>query len=157
MRLVIFDDPILAIPGYPVKQVTSATRQLAEDMIDTMYENDGVGLAAPQVGISQRIFVYDLNDGAGPQVVINPLVRDRSGEQAGVEGCLSVPDHYYGINRAESLTLLGTNLDGEQFSARFEGFGARVIQHEFDHLCGVLIINRLNNAQMDDFLRNWCN
>jgi peptide deformylase len=111
-------------------------------MLTTMYEAPGLGLAAPQVGVQKRIFVYDVGD--GPQVVINPEVRESSGEWAYDEGCLSIPDLTFELIRPKEIHLVGYDLQGNEISVEADELLARCFQHELDHLDGVLFIERLS-------------
>src|SRR5687768_17276174 len=109
-RIRTYGDPVLTQPALPVRQVDSALRRLAEDMIETMYDAPGVGLAGPQVGVQLRIFVYDA--GEGPHTVINPVLSAHSGEWEYEEGCLSVPGYYWPIQRPSHVHLEGQDLEG---------------------------------------------
>jgi len=112
-------------------------------MYETMAEAEGVGLAAPQVGVRKRIFTYDLHEGDGPGVVINPEIVETSGEVTSEEGCLSVPGFHFEIVRAEHVTMRGLDLDGNEIVLEGDELLARMIQHEIDHLDGVLLLDRL--------------
>ena len=114
---------------------------LIEDMIDTMYDADGVGLAAPQVGILKRLFVIDIGD--GPLVFINPEILETSGSQTGEEGCLSVPGRYEEVTRANYVKARALNEKGEEFEIEGEELLARAILHEYDHLDGTLFVDKL--------------
>lgn len=119
-----------------VKEINDRTRILIEDMIDTMYEAEGVGLAAPQVGILKRIVVIDVGD--GPIVMINPEILERSGEQTDNEGCLSVPGKVGVVTRPNYVKAKAINEDGEEYIIEGEELLARAICHELDHLDGHL-------------------
>ena len=130
----------------PVKSVSLRTRILIEDMFDTMYEANGVGLAAPQVGILKRIFVVDCGDEEGnsvPYVFINPEIIDREGVQTGYEGCLSVPGKSGMVPRAQKVKVKAFNEKMEEFEMEAEGLLARCILHENDHLDGILYIDHV--------------
>ena len=116
--------------------------RLAEDMIATMYAAPGVGLAAPQVGIERRLFVYDV--GEGPQAIVNPTISEARGEWNFEEGCLSVPGLHWNIVRPKEVYLTGVDLDGNDISIEADEYLARVFQHEIDHLDGVLLFERLD-------------
>ena len=116
---------------------------LADDMLTTMYEAPGLGLAAPQVGVQKRIFVYDL--GEGPQVVINPEVSEERGEWAYDEGCLSIPGLAFELVRPKEVHLVGYDLHGNELSIEADELLARCFLHELDHLDGVLFIERLEH------------
>jgi peptide deformylase len=124
----------------PVMKITDKTRQLIDDMIETMYEAAGVGLAAPQVFVTQRLFVYDI--GEGPDALINPEILQADGEELGVEGCLSIPRLQGEVPRHTNLVVKGLNRRGKPVRIEAEDYLARVFQHEIDHLNGVLFPDR---------------
>ncbi len=126
-----------------VTKITPRTIKLIEDMADTMYEADGVGLAAPQVGILQRIFVVDVYDDHGLRVFINPEILEVSGTQIGEEGCLSVPGEAADIERPNYVKVKALNEKGEEFILEATELLARAILHENDHLNGTLFIDYL--------------
>jgi peptide deformylase len=137
----LIGDPVLRQRASEITDVNGALVRLAEDMLDTMYEAPGLGLAGPQVGVQKRIFVYDV--GEGPQVVINPEVRESRGEWAYEEGCLSIPDLTFELVRPKEVHLVGYDLDGNELSIEADEILARCFQHELDHLDGVLYLERL--------------
>jgi peptide deformylase len=141
----VFGDPVLRTPAQDVVAVDDGLRQLADDMLVTMYEAPGVGLAAPQVGIQKRFFVYDI--GEGPHAVVNPRLSGHQGEWTYEEGCLSVPGLSWPIARANEVHLDGLDLDGREISIDASELLARVFQHECDHLDGVLLLERLDKRQ----------
>ena len=124
----------------PVLKISDRTRKLIDDMIETMYEAAGVGLAAPQVFVGQRVFVYDI--GEGPDALINPEIVASEGEEIGVEGCLSIPRLQGDVPRFTRLTVTGLNRKGRPVRIEAQDYLARVFQHEIDHLNGVLFIDR---------------
>ncbi|MDB1932444.1 peptide deformylase [Clostridium tertium] len=126
-----------------VTEITPRTLKLIEDMADTMYEADGVGLAAPQVGILQRIFVIDIYDDYGLRVFINPEILEVSGSQLGEEGCLSVPGEVADVERPSYVKVKALNEKGEEFVLEATELLARAILHENDHLNGTLFIDYL--------------
>lgn len=126
-----------------VTKITPRTIKLIEDMADTMYEADGVGLAAPQVGILQRIFVIDVYDDYGLRVFINPEILEVSGTQIGEEGCLSVPGEAADVERPNYVKVRALNEKGEEFILEATELLARAILHENDHLNGTLFIDYL--------------
>jgi peptide deformylase len=136
-----------------VTNVDGALVRLVDDMVDTMYEAPGVGLAAPQVGVQKRLFVYDLNDGQGARAIVNPTISDARGEWEYEEGCLSVPGLYFPIVRPKEVHLTGYDLDGNELSIEADEFTARVFQHELDHLDGRLLLEHLNDDQRKAALR----
>ena len=135
------DDEILRKKCRVVDDINDRIKVLVEDMIETMYENNGVGLAAPQVGILKRIFVVDAMDGAGSSVFINPEILEKSGEQTDEEGCLSLPGRHKPVKRANKIKIKALDVNGNEFVLDAEEFLARAIQHEYDHLEGVLFID----------------
>jgi peptide deformylase len=139
----LIGDPVLRQRASEITDVNGALVRLAEDMLDTMYEAPGLGLAGPQVGVQKRIFVYDI--GEGPQVVINPEVRETRGEWVYEEGCLSIPDLTFELVRPKEVHLVGYDLDGNELSIEADEILARCFQHELDHLDGVLYLERLDD------------
>lgn len=132
-------DPILRKTSKEVKEVTPKIRELIDDMLETMYEANGVGLAAPQVGILKRIVVIDV--GEGPLVMVNPQVVKTSGSQTGDEGCLSVPGKAGTVTRPDEVTVRFMGEDGEWYELEGRELLARAICHECDHLDGKLYID----------------
>ena len=149
----VFGDPVLRQPARPVDEIDGRLAQLADDMAATMYAAPGVGLAAPQVGVQKRLFVYDLQDDEGARAVVNPTITEASGEWAYDEGCLSVPGLSWTIVRPRDVLLTGWNLNGDEVTIEATEFEARVYQHEIDHLDGVLLVERLDADQRKDALR----
>jgi peptide deformylase len=136
-------DPVLKVPAKPVTSFDAGLRRLRDDMVETMYAAPGVGLAAPQVGVSLRVFVFD--DGqSGPTFVANPELLDPSGEVVEEEGCLSIPGPYHPTLRSGHIRCRGLDLDGSPIEIEGEGLLARILQHETDHLDGRLYIDRLD-------------
>lgn len=140
-----FGDPVLRQRSREVENVDGALARLVEDMIETMYDAPGVGLAAPQVGVERRIFVYDIGD--GPNAVINPVLVESSGEWSYDEGCLSIPDLSWTVVRPNEVHLRGVSVDGEEIDIEADELLARCFQHEMDHLDGILLIERLDVDQ----------
>jgi len=138
-------DPVLRQPAGPVEEFDDALRALAEDMIETMHEAPGVGLAAPQVGRSIRLIVYDI--GEGPASLVNPTLSSQAGEQVGEEGCLSIPGLYFEVRRAMRVTAEGFDTRGRPVRIEAEELLARVLQHEVDHIDGMLFIDRLDEEE----------
>jgi peptide deformylase len=141
----IYGDPGLRKKAHSVKEVNSQTKSLIKDMVETMHENRGVGLAANQVGAEEQVMIVDT--GEGLLVLINPRVVNSSGEESDVEGCLSLPDIRVGVRRAKKIDVRGLNEEGEEFDIETEGFLSRAIQHEMDHLNGILITDRISLAR----------
>ncbi|MEA2704322.1 MAG: peptide deformylase [Actinomycetota bacterium] len=139
-----FGDPVLRSPAVEVTEFDADLKRLADDMLETMYDAPGVGLAAPQIGVQKRMFVYDDADGSGPGEVINPVLSGHQGEWDYTEGCLSVPDLHWPILRPERVHLDAFDVDGKPFSLDGEELMARMLQHEVDHLDGILLLQRLD-------------
>lgn len=139
-EVVKYPDPALRERAKNVSKADPSVKKLVEDMAATMRETSGLGLAANQVGVLQRVFVYD--DGAGLGVLINPKIVSAMGEQLGIEGCLSVPGLQGEVRRAEEVVVKGTDLNGKTVKIKAQGLLARVFQHEMDHLDGTLFIDR---------------
>ncbi|HXW76866.1 MAG TPA: peptide deformylase [Candidatus Eremiobacteraceae bacterium] len=123
------------------------TQQLIDDMIETMHEAPGIGLAAPQVGIGKRIIIVHVGEDEGPYAVINPVLSEFEGAEVATEGCLSIPGIVGDVERALSCTVKGLDRKGRPFSLRAEGLLARCFQHEVDHLDGVLITDKATNIR----------
>lgn len=137
-------DPVLREPARDVETFDDLHRKLCDDMIETMFNAPGVGLAAPQIGLSLRLFVFDANDGAGPGVVANPVLTELEEEQLEDEGCLSLPNLWCPTKRAMRVRLEGIDRSGDRITLVGEGLLARIFQHETDHLNGLLFIDRLD-------------
>lgn len=145
-------DPVLRENCRPVERFDASLRKIVEDMFETMYAAPGVGLAANQVGIAMRFFVYD--DGEGNKgFVANPVVSDMDGEQASDEGCLSIPGPFYPTVRASEVSIAGVDLDGQPITMRGGGLAARIFQHETDHINGHLYIDRLDETGRREVMR----
>lgn len=141
--IVKYPHPVLRQTARPVPRPTPATRQLVERMKAAMFQAHGVGLAAPQLGVSERVIIYKLPEENEPlRVVINPKIVSRKGEQIGPEGCLSIPLLQGDVKRAQEVVVKGMDLNGRPFRRRATEFEARVVQHEVDHLDGILFIDR---------------
>ncbi|PKM50652.1 MAG: peptide deformylase [Firmicutes bacterium HGW-Firmicutes-7] len=137
------NDPILRKISKPVNEITKNVKTLAGDMLDTMYEAEGIGLAAPQVGLLKRLIVIDVGD--GPIVMINPEIIQQDGEQVNQEGCLSLPGKTGEVVRPFFVKAQALNLDEEIFTIEGEGLLARAICHEIDHLNGILFTDLVKN------------
>lgn len=140
-------DEILTKPCKEVTKMTFRTKVLIQDMLDTMYEKMGVGLAAPQVGVLKKIVVIDV--GEGPIVLINPEILETSGEQTGEEGCLSVPGKWGIVTRPEKVKVRALNMEMEPFETEGEGLLARAFCHEIDHLYGELYVDKTQDGLHD--------
>ena len=157
-EVVQFPDPRLKLVSKPITEMTEDLRELARDMIDVMYDEPGIGLAAPQVGASLRMFVIDTEWGddeaaKNPLVVVNPEISEREGQITWEEGCLSVPDYTANVERDATITLKGQDLDGNPIEERAEGLRAVCIQHEVDHLDGVLFIDRISRLKRSLYVK----
>ena len=144
----VIGDEILYKECKPVKAMTPRVEDLIEDMFETMYENNGVGLAAPQVGILKQIVVIDVDDG-NQYVLINPQILETSGSQTGQEGCLSVPGKCGQVTRAEHVKAKALNENMEEFEIEADGLLARCILHECDHLDGKLYVDLVEGELQD--------
>ncbi len=154
--IVKYPDPVLQQPAEPVTEFNDELRALVDDMFESMYAAKGIGLAAPQIGISKRLTVIDLSFKENPEekiVLINPEIIHRQGRQYEEEGCLSLPDIREKVVRAEKVTVRAQNLDGEWFEIDGDELLARAFQHEIDHLDGVLFIFRISALKRDLVLR----
>ncbi len=141
-KIVTKEDPLLRKQAKPVKEVDDKVIKIIDDMFETMYATDtGVGLAAPQVGILKQIIVIDTQD-EEPFALINPEIISSEGETDSEEGCLSCPEEYGIVKRAEKVKIKALNENGEEIEIEAEGFLAIVLQHEIDHLKGVLFIDK---------------
>ncbi|HZL83467.1 MAG TPA: peptide deformylase, partial [Candidatus Deferrimicrobium sp.] len=142
MKIVLIGSPILRKKAQPIRKVTSELVHLAESM-EGLMKPVGVGLAAPQVGLSQAFFIYDV--GEGLHIVVNPQILDRKGSATDEEGCLSIPGVYAPVDRATEITLSYLDQRGKRRIHKYVDFEARVIQHEFDHLQGMLFVDRITD------------
>ena len=138
---------VLGQPARPVEKIDESIQRLVEKMIDMMVEKKGVGFAGPQAGAALRIFIISLNGTRdNVRVYINPTVVCEGKLDTGEEGCLSVPGIYTKINRYKKCTVTATGLDGKQFTEEAEGFYARVLQHEYDHIEGITIADKMSTV-----------
>jgi peptide deformylase len=145
LSILEFPDPRLRTLAKPVKQVDAALRQLVDDMFETMYAAPGIGLAATQVNIHQRLLVLDVSeDHSRPLAFINPEILRAEGHQVYQEGCLSVPGIFADVERAESITVKALDRDGNEFQLDADGLLAVCIQHEMDHLAGKVFVDYLS-------------
>lgn len=149
-EIVKFGASVLRQECASVSEVDSEVHSLVDDLFDSMRAAEGVGLAAPQIGIARRVCVIDVSvqqPDYPPIALINPRIISDVGTQVGEEGCLSFPDLYGDVKRAESVTVEALNLDGETFTTEGSGFYARALQHELDHLNGVLFVDHLSSLK----------
>ena len=138
-----FGDPVLRLGTKAITEIDATVRTLAKDMIETMYDAPGVGLAANQIGMVRRMAVFDAQDELGPRVMINPEVIETAGELEYEEGCLSVPGHYWEITRPAFVRVKALDLEGNEIEYAGDGLLGRVLQHEADHLDGGLLLDHL--------------
>jgi len=138
----IIGDPVLRQMSQVITDIDGALVKLVDDLLETMYEAPGLGLAAPQVGVQKRLFVWDT--GTGPQSMVNPEMVESDGEWTFEEGCLSVPGLSWEITRPKLVHVRGLDLDGNEFSVEADELEARLFLHELDHLDGTLLIERLD-------------
>ena len=148
LTILEFPDPRLRTRAVPVTQVDDALRQLIDDMIETMYSANGVGLAATQVNVHKRLVVIDVSEERNqPRVLVNPEIIARAGVEIGEEGCLSVPGTYEEVERAERVTVRAMDRNGVSSEFNAEGLLAVCIQHELDHLEGKLFVDYLSELK----------
>ena len=150
-------DPVLRERAAPVQELTDEIRQLIEDMFDTMYAEEGVGLAAPQVGVSLRVIVVDPREpDIVPFALLNPEVVDASGDvERAEEGCLSIPGLREVVERPAAVTVEGVNRDGERVVIEADGLLARILQHEVDHVDGILFVDRVSGLKRKLLMSKW--
>lgn len=150
LNILHFPDPRLRTRAAPVSQVDASIRRLVDDMFDTMYDAPGIGLAATQVNVHQRVIVIDVSQEKNePRVFINPEIISRDGVERMDEGCLSVPGVYETVERAEKVKVRALNRDGQPFELEADGLLAVCIQHEMDHLEGKLFVDYLSSLKRE--------
>ena len=150
----LLGSPVLREVATPVGTVDSEIRQLVEDLFDTMRADDGIGLAANQVGIAQRVAVAEVSD--EPSVIlIDPVIVEREGKVKGEEGCLSIPDIFGDVERAQRVVVETTALEGERIRVEATDLRARVIQHEIDHLDGIIFLDHLSPLKRRMLMKKW--
>ncbi len=145
-------DKVLRVKAKEVENINGEIAKLAKDMLDTMYEAPGIGLAAPQVGRSLRLIVFDIwhtEEKPNPHILINPVITAKEGEELGEEGCLSVPGIRAEVKRSFAVEVKGYDLNEREVVLQADGLLARVIQHEIDHLDGILFIDRLSKIKRE--------
>jgi peptide deformylase len=148
LRILEFPDPRLRKKAAAVEVVDDAMRQLIDDMFETMYDAPGIGLAATQVDVHQRLLVADVSaDKDNPWVLINPVILEQDGVEVSEEGCLSVPGYYEEVQRAEHIRVRYLDRYGKEVESEFEGLLAVCVQHEMDHLDGKLFVDYLSEAK----------
>lgn len=150
LNILHFPDPRLRDKALPVEAVDDEIRQLAHDMLETMYQAPGIGLAAIQVNVLKRVIVIDISDdNSDPLILVNPELVETNGEREFQEGCLSVPEAYEMVTRADTIKFKALDLDGKPFERSAEGLLATCVQHEIDHLDGKLFVDYLSNLKRD--------
>ncbi|HEX7730622.1 MAG TPA: peptide deformylase [Terracidiphilus sp.] len=156
LKIVKYPEPVLQQPGEPVTEFNDELRKLAADMFETMYAEQGIGLAAQQVGVAKRVTVIDLSCGKDPEqkmVLVNPEIIEREGKQYEEEGCLSFPEIREKVQRAAMVKIRAQDLKGKWFEMEGEELLSRCFQHEIDHLDGMLFIFRMSGLKRDLALR----
>jgi peptide deformylase len=149
----MFGDPVLRQQSREVTELDGDLARLVDTMYETMHEAHGLGLAAPQVGVQKRLYTYQLIDDDEPSVIVNPEIVESSGEWLYEEGCLSVPGMHFDIVRPQLVTVRGIDLDGNEVVFEGDELMGRLIQHEIDHLDGILLLDRLEPEVRKDALR----
>lgn len=158
LEIFEYPNPELKKVSEPVEEVDLEIKTLISDMFETMYNAPGIGLAAPQVGVLKRVIVVDIEyrQGEGnPIALINPEIVESSGETTFEEGCLSVPEFTAEVDRFEEVTVTGLNEKGEEIELKCDGLMAIALQHEIDHLNGILFVDRIGNVKRDIFKRKF--
>ena len=156
LKVVKYPEPVLSQPGEPVTEFDAELKKLVDDMFETMYASQGIGLAAPQVAVSKRVTVIDLSQGKDPQqkiVLVNPEIIFREGKQYEEEGCLSFPEIREKVQRAFKVKVRAQDLKGKWFEMDGEELLSRAFQHEIDHLDGMLFIFRMSSLKRDLVIR----
>jgi peptide deformylase len=157
--LIILPDPVLRLVSTKIEQVNDEVRTLADDMLATMYDAPGIGLAAIQVGVPKRMLVIDLSkegEDKKPQVFINPEILSSSDDRSTYEeGCLSIPDYYAEVERPARITVRHVGLDGKEQVVDAEGLLATCLQHEIDHLNGVLFIDHISRLKREMVIKKF--
>lgn len=156
LPILHYPDPRLRKPAAPVTQFGAALQRVVSDMFETMYKAPGIGLAAPQVNLAQRIVVIDISRECNePRIFINPEILERQGKDVMEEGCLSVPDTYETVERASWIKVRAQDVDGQFFELACEGLLAVCVQHEIDHLDGKLFVDRLSTLKRSRIRRKF--
>ncbi|WP_298272957.1 peptide deformylase [Geobacter sp.] len=156
--ILTYPDPVLKKKSTPVPVINDRIRELVRDMAETMYDAQGVGLAAPQIGVSQRVIVIDVSQkDEKPELIvcINPVIVHSEGESFEEEGCLSIPKYAANVHRHERVVVRGLNLDGTELTYHAEGLLAIAFQHEIDHLDGILFVDHLSPLKREMFRKKY--
>lgn len=148
-RMRYIGDPVLRRATEPVTEFDKGLKKIIKNMIETMHYQEGIGLAAPQVGISKKLLVVDISDmededAKGPEAFLNPLILESSGQATLEEGCLSIPDVREDVTRPEKIRLQYNDASGKEHIKEYDGWMARVLQHEIDHVNGVLFVDHIS-------------
>jgi len=152
----LYGDPVLREESAPVESFDGELQRLIDDLVETMYEADGIGLAAPQIGVPLRVFVYDIrDDDVEAGVLLNPEIVETAGAVRDEEGCLSLPGLTEIVERADSIVVRGLDAEGREIEIAAEGLLSRCLQHESDHLDGVLFFDRVSPLKRRLLLRKW--
>jgi peptide deformylase len=156
-NILVYPDPFLARKAAPVTKIDERLRDLIRDMFDTMYESEGIGLAATQVGVDRRVIVVDVSpsdESGAPMALVNPEIVGSEGDTAvAMEGCLSVPGVRGEVARPETVVVCGLNEQGEPVTLRAGGLLGRALQHEIDHLDGILFVDHISAVKRNIILR----
>jgi len=155
LKIITYGNPILRKKAKPIQKIDLALRKLSQDMIETMHEAEGIGLAAPQVGKSVSLFVVDISplvDGAKPMAFLNIEIFDSEGSVPYNEGCLSIPKVTAEVRRPEKIKIRYMDMSGKKHQGTADGLLARVIQHETDHVNGKLFVDHLDEKTLEEFL-----
>lgn len=157
LRMRYLGDPVLRVRAEEIEHVDDELRALARDMLDTMYDEDGVGLAGPQVGVSRRIIVVDpREEGVEPMALVNPRILSAADEMdRAEEGCLSIPGLRELVDRSIAVEVAALDLEGQPVAFEAEGLLARILQHEIDHLDGILFLDRVSPLKRKMLLKKW--
>lgn len=153
-KIIVYPNPILEQPCEPVTIFDKKLSRLLDDMYETMIEFNGVGLAAPQIGINKQIAIVDIDDEHGTIELINPIIVRKEGEETDIEGCLSFPGLYGEVPRSYKVEVKAQNRKGKEFILQAEGFLARAIQHEIDHLHGILFTSKVTRYVKEEELED---
>lgn len=156
--ILTYPDPELKKKSHPVTIINESIREIVRDMAETMYDAPGIGLAAPQIGVHQRVIVIDIAGNEEPPALIaaiNPVIIHAEGETFEEEGCLSVPKYAANVRRHAKVVVKGLNLEGEEMTWKADGLLAVAFQHEIDHLDGILFIDHISQLKKDIFRRKY--
>jgi len=151
-QIRLFGDPVLTQRASEITDIDGKLARLVDDMVETMHEAHGLGLAAPQVGVQKRLFVYQMEE-RDPVAIVNPVITESRGEWEYEEGCLSIPGLFFPIVRPKEIHLTGYDLDGNEISIEADELEARCLEHELDHLDGRLLLGMLDKDQKKEAMR----